>query len=762
MRNELNHIERIEKYLRNELSADEKKVFETELKTNTQLQQQVNQQKQVLDGLQTLAIKTQAKNAYSKFKWGKNLKKWGGIGGTAIVISAATFFAWDYITTDKNGNANTYELPQFNENGDTLWADADKYLPYQKFTINTSADTVIETEDGIVMAIPAGAFLDENGNQVKGNIELEVKEAIHPNDILKSGLSTKSGNNLLETGGMFYINARSEGKSLKIDPAKGIYTEVPTNEIKPGMQLFEGKRLANGQIDWVNPKPLEKFLVPVDIHSLNFYPPNYEDSLAGMSKDAKNKIYKDSLYYSFASLFGADVLKMDSTISYADSVKRPGPIVYKPDDYYIKTKPFGIDFKIENGQLTGKIEVKTKEQGDKIWEFCNENGLASSCIATYKENDSQVRYPMYCGVYRTTLGVELDALIGINPSKIKAFWDSKFNNTLLATREFEERLKYIHQTCNSNVLDIYVNNLDKKLCTLDSMAANAAGAHYDKFMEFAARGDGRIKSGQIHLEKLRRYYENKTKAYTQAVEKTEKEFWKKNEELREKFQQKSSRFSKKDLERVQANFAKELDINLTEAYRQIGKPRIQQAVYGFNVQSTGWKNLDKYVIESTLTRTTLDYTDPETGKKAVIKYEEFSATVKDRNKFDAVFVYVIPDQLDSYMRLDEENNIFSEKLNELFKHELVCVAYKGKKTFYAYLQKVSPGKVELTLAETNSGELDKKLKVIKQYKHQKNLLEEVSYRWTEQTENIRKKKVDDLIQFRERIQQVIFPCYRPK
>ena len=33
---------------------------------------------------------------------------------------------------------------------------------------------------------------------------------------------------------------------------------------------------------------------------------------------------------------------------------------------------------------------------------------------------------------------------GINPAKIKAIWNKKFQDTLLATREFEERLAYIH------------------------------------------------------------------------------------------------------------------------------------------------------------------------------------------------------------------------------------------------------------------------------------------------------------------------------
>ncbi|MEJ0083218.1 MAG: hypothetical protein WDM78_20225 [Puia sp.] len=75
------------------------------------------------------------------------------------------------------------------------------------------------------------------------------------------------------------MDARKDGEVLMINPANGIYAEVPTDSVKPGMQLFSGRRMPDGRIDWINPGPLEHSLVPVDIQSLNFYPPHYLDSL---------------------------------------------------------------------------------------------------------------------------------------------------------------------------------------------------------------------------------------------------------------------------------------------------------------------------------------------------------------------------------------------------------------------------------------------------------------------------------------------------
>lgn len=758
MRNELNRIEQIERYLRKEMGAEELNAFEKEIKADAKLREEVRLQEEVIKGLKHIALKQQAKKAYKKHTIGKGLKKWGGIGGTLVLLAAAAYVGYQKFSGTKNDSNLSYELPELNENGEKIWADADKYLPYQLFDINNAHDTVIETLDGIVMAIPAGCFLDKNGKPVNGNVQLEVKEAIESNDILKAGLNTRSGDQLLETGGMFYLNARKDGESLGIDPNKGVHTEVPTNEVKAGMQLYEGKRMPDGNIDWVAPKPLEKFLLPVDIYSLNFYPPDYEDSLAGMKPTrAQEKLYKDSLYYSFAYLF-------DEKFNGIELKEVETEAVSKDKQLYdaLKTDTTSSDV-LSNTSFTEPVFDKhysniSRKQRNEIYEglwkkydpaIYSITGIESS------GGDEKDNLSMSILIYRKEIQ-------GINPSKVKAIWNNKFNNTLLATREFAERMPYIHRSCNNNILDLYVNNLDKKLCTIDSMAAEMAGG---KFRDFAARGDGRVKTDNAgHLEKLKKYYAGKSKAFTEAAAKTEKAFWEKHQKAQEKYNAAETKFNAKDIKREQDNFIKEFNLNYDEACRQLGYVKLNQipkAAYVVNVTTAGWKNLDQAVLESTLTRTTLDYTDPFNGSKAVIKYEELTVTVKDRDNYDALFVYMVPDKLDSYMRLKETSKVFTEKLNELMQHEMVCVAYKGEKAFFKYMDGIKPGKYEnVELAEVSKDELDNRLKLIKKFKHEQSLLNELSFRHVQQKENIRFKKVQDLVDFRDRMQKVVFPCER--
>jgi hypothetical protein len=93
----------------------------------------------------------------------------------------------------------------------------------------------------------------------------------------------------------------------------------------------------------------------------------------------------------------------------------------------------------------------------------------------------------------------------ILPSSVLAFWKSKFNNTLLTTREFEERMKEIHKTCDPSVLDIYVKNMNKPLYELDEKVV-AKG--YSRFKHFADQRVGAIDLKNAHLEALNDFYDN--------------------------------------------------------------------------------------------------------------------------------------------------------------------------------------------------------------------------------------------------------------
>jgi len=788
MRKELELIEKIEKYLNGQLTATEKMEFEKELASNPSLKEQVDLQKQVQQGVQRIQIKKQVQQAFKKYKWTKNFKNWG-LGGLsmAIVATAIVFFTYKNPVEKSNPLGMKQPLPELNENGEKLWSDADKYLPAQYFELDPAKDTVIETEQGIVFSIPANCFLNADGKPAKSPIKLEIKEALDANSIIQAGLSTRSGNQQLESAGMFYLNARAENETLKIDPYNSVYAEIPAAKKKEGMMLFEGKRLSDGTIDWTNPKPLENYLIPVDINTLDFYPPKYIDSLAAMGRDVKNKTFTDSLYYSFAfqptpppvsapNPFGilADSTRTDTIKTFQTVRHKDGSKIFKQN--------CAMCHRLDNQRLTGpglagvadrvpqptnawlfkyiKNNLQVKKSGDKYAQKLSNDGGGIMTVFDGTISDEDIKALVN---YLTNTKKHENAFSSdpVDPAKVKAIWNEKFNNTLISTKQFEERLKYMHSACNgSKALDLYINNIEKNMCTIDSIAAKTTGD--DKFYEFAARGNGKVKADRKQLEKLKFYYENKSKAYAQAVAKTQEKFMKEQERMNKRAENVREKQNEKERIMNWNNFNEEFKINLKEAYRQLGKPYVERplprSTYGVSISMPGWKNIDAYVVESTLNHTTLNYT-AENGKKAVIKYEPISVQISGEEGYDRVLAYLIPDQLDGFTRMKDGNGKFTESLNELLKYKLICIGYKGSDVFLytndmvnlRTYDKVSLNKVD---QQTLKNELNK----LKAREQTGLILDDVDYQQFDLKEQQRQNKLWDLEVFRNHIQHIIFPC----
>ena len=576
--------------------------------------------------------------------------------------------------------------------------EADLLLPEQKFTLNTSADTVIETEGGLVFAVPAHLFVDENGKQVDGEVEIEIREALDAENILKSGLESRSGDQLLESAGMFSLRAKQNGQALSIAEGKSIHGEMPTDEVKSDMQLFEGQLKPDGTLDWVKPKPMAKDLVTVDFTHLNFYPSKYLETLAELGKDVTNRAYTDSLYYSF------------STDSWDEDVL---------------------------GGTTTTVKVELMD-----------------------------RYTGILTQYTDTIAADSTALLpncGIGPARIKAIRSPEFQITFLATREFEERLQWIHRNADEAVLDLYVNNLNLPLHEIDVMAAAAVSPAYTaKFNEFAQRKEGNTNVDAGHLRALKGFYERRYRAEAKALALMQEKYQAKQAELNKKAYHEQQAFQNKEVERLNENYRKEFDINLKEAYRQLGYPGPPRVVnpnrYRFSVTNTGWKNVDRYVAESLNSRTTLDYTDKQ-GNKAVIKFEELSLKVANHKAYDRIFIYLLPDQLNSFMRMKGEDGQFAENLNELINYDLMVLAYKGDQPFLAHQSDVEPGNLgEIQLLKTTPEQLKKKLSSFSKASDKGDLVTEFKHHQFRYKEAKRQKKLLEDYLFRNKIRATVFPC----
>lgn len=764
MRNELTYIQLIEKYLLNKLSDKEKQEFETRLKTDNQLKLDVEKQKLVMAGAKRMELKASAQKGFKKFKTMKNLKY---IATTIAVIGAATMLY--FAMSNKEVKTNSPE----------------ELLPEQGFVIDNAKDTVIETENGMVLVIPENAFVDENGNAIT-NVNFEVKEAFETADILKAGLTTLSDGRLLETGGMFFLNAYDkEGNKLALAKDKKILAEIPNMNPREDMMLFDGEKQEDGSINWVNPKPFEKDLITYDITTLDFYPEGYLEELKTKNSkvlvEAEGEIPTRRMTNEEAKMLG---FRDPKEVMSEEEAVELGLIVRKYDDvkalsnintndkqftdslYYSFARLFEMKKEVNNTMSVKESNDNTQAMVDTNYSINYDdvnriyvlNALSGSNV--YDVNNDKVFSDSVAdtlGYYEPTEEALNCTPKGINPARIQAIWNKEFNNTILATKEFERRLRVIHQTHNDALLNVYVSNINKPLWYCDSVASTMAGSYQSQFEAFYKQKKGGVKVSDKLTAKLSKYYEKKQREVTEKSAKAYQEFEAKKQKLINDFSSKKTEKDKEEFNRKMKVFNEELVINLDEAYRQIGKKRAGGVGSPF-VASVGLgpKNLDAYVFESTANRTTLDYTDPETGKKAVIKYEEASVKVLNTEKFDRIFVYMIPDTLSSFNRMKTTDNInFKNTLNEFFNYKMVCLGYVGEQAYY-YESDLEAKHYEVTLTKISEEELKQKLNKNKSTT-KKDIIADVDFYKEEVAYNKEFKKIEEQIEITKKIGLFLFP-----
>lgn len=730
MRIELSVIEKIEQYLMGTLSNQEKADFESKLKQDSNLKTQVDVQSQIMEGIQHLALKNATQNAYKSYKLKSLLTKALVVG---IIAAAATYGVMKFVE-DKEENPTPTEYNEtqtqiiFPEN-DSLSADANNYLEQEIFKIKTDHDTIIETKDGIVIYVPADAF-----DTSEPEVDLLIQGAVKTEDILMAGLSTITADGQeLETGGMFYVDAFVNGN--RVDLKKELTVDVPSGEPKAGMKLYDGEKDANGEIVWNNPKPLESFLNPVEITTLDFYPPDYEASLNEMGYS--DKVFIDSLYYSFAcdnaSKYHEDCLKFHTQ--------------YGIPDRHLTAEERDFIYN-DNRPIDRNITLK------EMVILC-ENGFRE--MAHFSTNKDSVTEWTNLGL--DTSWNSLVSCQGINPASIKTIWNSEFNNTNLATKEFEERIPWIHKSCNNKVLELYINNLDKKLSTVDSMALNyLSGEVLEKFKYFAARNDGRVELDNKASQKMAAYYEKQRKAIAQALAETQENYWNHQYAADNKNNQAQTESGNRNFENTEDVFQKEYKKNLCKVFDELELNKDCNAPVPPNtitvqVANLGWKNIDRLVYEATVARETTTFS--ENGKTSTLTYTEWSATVSEFEKYDRINVYNIPVEFNSYVKLIGTSGKYEYKLNADLNYQTVVLAWTAD-GIYFYKSDAITGNSNITLRKVSDIEWRNEIK--KSLSSITNMNSELDYTEFMQKDQKRINTNQEKTLLRQKIEPVVFPC----
>lgn len=556
-------------------------------------------------------------------------------------------------------------------------------VPSQIFDIDSKQDNVIEGNKGTVVVCPKGCFKNAKNEIVEDNVKVELSEALSLEDMLLSNLTTTSDGKQLETDGMIYFNATANGEQLTINKDNPIHIEIPTTEKKAGMMAYKGIRDEKGNMNWIEPKELDNYLVTVDINSLDFLPQGFQTEV---DKGMPYKKYKtatqgltDSLYYILSVTDGSSLSQGFIPTHYNEP-------------YYNKGK------QVVNGKYTSN------------------SYLVNSKDTVRSEVDSSSS-KLNCG---------------IDPAIIKVIKSEKYQNTFIATREFETRLKMIFKTCKNAVLETYVNNLDKNLYEVDSMAAIAVGEseYYKDFVNFSKQRLTKVKQADKYADLLKDYYKKQLAKVKLELEKGQEKLMKKLNEKNEEAQKGADEYKKILWKR--------------EKYRM--------ETYGFNWTETGWVNIDNGTLPKSW------------GTKATE-----GIFVDNGKEFDRVYSYFVFTSIKSLYRLNTTDNVEFYAGNDQVKQMimpkegtaiLISIGYKGETPSLSIkeFELSSPIKYNLTLAPSTLDKVKEAIRSYEKYAKENTITKDLEFMAKFYKEEQRQKELKKESEFILRLWSIAYPC----
>ena len=582
--------------------------------------------------------------------------------------------------TDSNDLTNTHSVVAKDPFEQTITES-------QFFTIDPTKDNVLEGTEGTLLVAPKGCFLDSKGNPVTDNIEIELKECLSMEEMLLSNLTTTSEGKPLETDGMVYIDATANGEPLSIDAENPLYVEIPTDKVKEGMLVYKGTRDEDGNMEWSDPKDLENFLVAVDLDLLDFLPAGFAEAVEGGMPFRKHKTATDelidSLYYSLSVSNGDFLTQGFTKTDYNEAYNNPSS-------------------EVVNGQYTdASFQTNSSYYSDEM-------SVADS----------------------TSVNTEA-AFCGIDPAKIKVLKSEEFQNTLIATREFEARLKALFSICEANLLGLYLEYLEKDLWEIDAMIAdrlNEGSGDEAIFREFAAEKKTNVPGSKKYSEALKDYYTNQLEAIKQDLEDAKN---KAVAELQEK-----NEVAQKVADEYKAILFKR------EAFRM--------EKYGFEWSSTGWLNIDNGTLPK------------DWGP------QRFELTVTNGKSVERCYSYVVYTSLKSLYRMNtNDGELFfvgnsTERSMLMPKKKLAVAITIGYIEDVPYLgvQEFTTGdlSVTTTLEESSIEAIKETIKPYDDYNQENRIDVDLEYMTFFAKERKRQNKLRAERDFINELWQIAFPC----
>lgn len=150
----------------------------------------------------------------------------------------------------------------------------DKLKPKsQFFEFNGGSDISIIGKNGTHVYIPRNSFINEEGQTIKEEIDMELIEVLSVSDFIKLNLQTLSNGNLLQSEGMLFLDVKSNGQAVALAPEKKLQIELPkirNYNAASDIRIFSGAYDSLGNINWSEKSRIDNKLIPLPLELFDF------------------------------------------------------------------------------------------------------------------------------------------------------------------------------------------------------------------------------------------------------------------------------------------------------------------------------------------------------------------------------------------------------------------------------------------------------------------------------------------------------------
>jgi hypothetical protein len=94
--------------------------------------------------------------------------------------------------------------------------------PYETIVVDADKAQTITTQSGEELYIPKGAFLNAKGEKVSGKVSLKFRKFDEPIEYMVAQIPMKYQGKIMESGGMFELNASQNNAALFVNPEQKI------------------------------------------------------------------------------------------------------------------------------------------------------------------------------------------------------------------------------------------------------------------------------------------------------------------------------------------------------------------------------------------------------------------------------------------------------------------------------------------------------------------------------------------------------------